>query len=42
MLQPAEVADSLLFLLSRSASAITGQTIVLDGGVHVAWRYPEL
>ncbi|MFD7232815.1 SDR family NAD(P)-dependent oxidoreductase [Streptomyces sp. NPDC059881] len=42
LVEPEEVADSLLFLSSTSASIITGQIIVLDGGVQYAWPYPEL
>ncbi|MGL4241694.1 MAG: SDR family NAD(P)-dependent oxidoreductase [Beijerinckiaceae bacterium] len=30
---PADIADSALFLCSDSAGAITGQTIIVDGGV---------
>jgi NAD(P)-dependent dehydrogenase (short-subunit alcohol dehydrogenase family) len=40
--RPREVADSLLFLSSRSASYITGQVIPLDGGVLNRWPYPSL
>lgn len=40
--QPREVADSLLFLSSRSASYITGQVIVIDGGVQNSWPYPPI
>lgn len=35
--QPADVADVVLFLLSGSARYITGQQLVVDGGLTVAW-----
>lgn len=34
--QPAEIAHTLLFLLSPAASYITGQTIHVNGGSHMA------
>jgi NAD(P)-dependent dehydrogenase (short-subunit alcohol dehydrogenase family) len=36
---PQEIADTVLFL-ARAAS-ITGQTIAVDGGQHLAWRTPD-
>jgi NAD(P)-dependent dehydrogenase (short-subunit alcohol dehydrogenase family) len=42
LVEPEEVADALLFLSSASASIITGQILVLDGGVQYAWPYPDL
>ncbi|GAA3834234.1 SDR family oxidoreductase [Streptomyces chiangmaiensis] len=42
LVEPAEVADALLFLSSSSASIITGQIIVLDGGVQCTWPYPKV
>ena len=32
LIEPEEVADAVIFLLSRSASCTDGQTLVLDGG----------
>ena len=34
--EPAEVAGTLLFLVSDLAGFITGQTVIVDGGVHAA------
>jgi len=34
---PSDVADVVTFLLSRGARYITGQAIVVDGGLTVAW-----
>ncbi|MFJ9361732.1 SDR family oxidoreductase [Streptomyces mirabilis] len=42
LVEPEEVADALLLLSSASASIITGQILVLDGGVQYAWPYPDL
>ncbi|MGW2964453.1 SDR family NAD(P)-dependent oxidoreductase [Streptomyces sp. NPDC001220] len=42
LVEPEEVADTLLFLSSASASIITGQVVVLDGGVQYTWPYPEI
>ena len=38
---PSEVASALLFLSSGAASYITGQTLVLDGGVQARLPYPD-
>jgi 3-oxoacyl-[acyl-carrier protein] reductase len=35
--QPADVAESVLFLLSEEARFITGQTLVVDGGQLLHW-----
>ncbi|MDV8070957.1 SDR family NAD(P)-dependent oxidoreductase [Rhodococcus sp. IEGM 1366] len=35
LVQPQEVADGVVFLASSSASAITGQTLFIDGGVTI-------
>jgi NAD(P)-dependent dehydrogenase (short-subunit alcohol dehydrogenase family) len=33
VLQPAEIADAVLFLASERAGAITGESIAVDGGI---------
>ena len=37
---PEEVAQTVLFL--AGATSITGQTIAVDGGQHVAWQTPDV
>jgi enoyl-[acyl-carrier-protein] reductase (NADH) len=36
MLEAEEVADSILFLASRRASGLTGESIAVDGGLSRA------
>lgn len=40
LLQPAEIAEVICFLLSRASSAITGSTIPCDGGVIAGSGWP--
>jgi len=37
---PEQVAQAVLFL--ASAPSITGQTIAVDGGQHLAWQTPDV
>jgi len=37
--QPQHVADAILYL--ASASSVTGETIAVDGGQHLAWQTPD-
>lgn len=37
---PDEIADAVLFL--ASARSVTGQTIAVDGGQHLAWETPDI
>tara|TARA_Y100001960_G_C14031140_1_gene520633 strand:- start:190 stop:510 length:321 start_codon:yes stop_codon:yes gene_type:complete len=36
---PEELCDALRYLLS--APAVTGQTLILDGGQNLGWLHPE-
>ncbi|HYZ92210.1 MAG TPA: SDR family oxidoreductase, partial [Actinomycetota bacterium] len=38
--EPADIASGILFLSSDLASYVTGQTLVVDGGVGVKFPYP--
>jgi NAD(P)-dependent dehydrogenase (short-subunit alcohol dehydrogenase family) len=38
--EPEEIADAVVFL--AKARSITGQTIAVDGGQHIAWRTPDV
>ncbi|GAF47643.1 SDR family NAD(P)-dependent oxidoreductase [Rhodococcus wratislaviensis] len=40
--EPWEIAGGLLFLASRLASLVTGQVLVIDGGVNAKFPYPKL
>jgi len=37
---PADIASALLFLMSDLAGYVSGQTLVVDGGVGVKFPYP--
>jgi len=37
---PADIASALLFLMSDLAAYVTGQTLVVDGGVSAKFPYP--
>jgi NAD(P)-dependent dehydrogenase (short-subunit alcohol dehydrogenase family) len=40
--QPPEIASAILFLASRMSDHITGQVIVVDGGVNAKFPYPAV
>jgi NAD(P)-dependent dehydrogenase (short-subunit alcohol dehydrogenase family) len=37
---PADIASALLFLMSDLAAYVSGQTLVVDGGVSAKFPYP--
>jgi NAD(P)-dependent dehydrogenase (short-subunit alcohol dehydrogenase family) len=37
---PEQIAEAVLFL--ARASSVTGQTIMVDGGQHLAWQTPDI
>ncbi|RII19420.1 Levodione reductase [Streptomyces sp. YIM 130001] len=40
--EPSDIASALLFLVSPLSSYVTGQTLVVDGGVGVKFPYPTI
>jgi NAD(P)-dependent dehydrogenase (short-subunit alcohol dehydrogenase family) len=40
--QPSEIASAILFLASRMSGHITGQVVVVDGGVNAKFPYPAV
>jgi NAD(P)-dependent dehydrogenase (short-subunit alcohol dehydrogenase family) len=39
--EPADVASAILFLVSDLSTYVTGQTLVVDGGVSAKFPYPS-
>ena len=37
---PEEIAAAVVYL--ASARSVTGQTLAVDGGQHLAWRTPDI
>lgn len=37
-----EIGGAAVYLASQQAAFITGETIVVDGGVRLGWRHPDL
>jgi NAD(P)-dependent dehydrogenase (short-subunit alcohol dehydrogenase family) len=38
--RPGDIADAVVYL--ATAAAVTGQTIAVDGGQHIAWKTPDV
>jgi NAD(P)-dependent dehydrogenase (short-subunit alcohol dehydrogenase family) len=38
--QPEQIADAVVYL--AGAASVTGQTIAVDGGQHIAWKTPDV
>ncbi len=38
--RPEQIADAVVYL--AGAAAVTGQTIAVDGGQHIAWKTPDV
>jgi 2-hydroxycyclohexanecarboxyl-CoA dehydrogenase len=36
-----EIGGAAVYLASRQAAFVTGETIVVDGGIRLGWRHPE-
>jgi NAD(P)-dependent dehydrogenase (short-subunit alcohol dehydrogenase family) len=38
--RPEDIADAVVYL--ATSVAVTGQTIAVDGGQHIAWKTPDV